>query len=187
MSIPRSPSSSLRFDVGIAEGVAAPRRTDRRGEGMSVAAARRIAQRACAGRVDASGEPCIAHAGRVAAGVPLFARAVGWLHDAVERSGVDESVLIASGASSEERAALRLLSRGQRAYSDDAFLERAREIALSPGASGRIARAVKRADLLDHVSQRAPRSRVWSPPYGAALVALMMVSAGSADAGLRWS
>ncbi len=187
MSISRSPSSSLRFDVGTAQGVAASLRGDRRGEGMSVAAARRIAQRACEGRVDANGEPSFAHAGRVAAGVPLFARAVGWLHDAVERSGVDESVLIASGASSEERAALRLLSGGQRECSNDAFLERARAVARVPGASGRIARAVKRADLLDHVSHRAPRSGVWSPPYGAALVSLMLVSASSADTGSRAS
>jgi hypothetical protein len=154
---------------------------------MSVAAARRIAQRADECQADGSGEPCIAHSGRVAAGVPLFARAVGWLHDAVERSGVDESVLIASGASPEERAALRLLSGGQRECSDDAFLERARVIARSPGASGRIARAVMRADLLDHVSHRAARSEVWSPPYGAALVALMLVSASSADTGSRSS
>lgn len=150
---------------------------------MSVAAARRIAQRACEGQVDANGEPCIAHAGRVAAGVPLFARAVGWLHDAVERWGVDESVLIAAGASSEERVALRLLGGGERERSDDAFVERAWVIARLPGASGRIARAVKRPDLLDHVSHRAARSRVWSPPYGAALVALMLVSASSAETG----
>ena len=41
------------------------------GEGMSVAAACWIAERAYEGQVDASGEPCIVHAGRVAAGVPL--------------------------------------------------------------------------------------------------------------------
>ena len=158
MSIPRSTSSSLRFDVGTAEGVAASRRGDRAGEEMSVAAACWIAERAHQGQVDANAELSIVHAGRVAAGVPLFARAVGCLHDAVERSGVDESVLIASGASSEERIALRLLSGGQRECSDEAFVGRARVIARLPGASGRIARAVKRADLLDHVSQRAPRS-----------------------------
>ena len=111
----------------------------------------------------------------------MFARAVGWLHDAAERSRVNESVLIASSASLEERAALRLLSDGQGECSDDAFVERARVIARSPGALGRIARAVKHADLLDNVSQRPPRSGAWSPPYGAALVALMMVSASSSD------
>ena len=41
------------------------------GEGMSVAAACWIAERAYEGQVDANGEPCIVHAGRVAAGVPL--------------------------------------------------------------------------------------------------------------------
>jgi hypothetical protein len=150
---------------------------------MSPTAARRIAQRAYEGQVDANGEPCIADAGRVAASVPLFARAFGWLHDAVERSGVYDSVLIAAGASSEERVALRLLSGGQRECSDDAFLERTRVVARLPGAPGQIALAVKRADLLDHVSHRAPRSGVWSPPYGAALVALMLVSDSSADTG----
>jgi hypothetical protein len=61
--------------------------------------------------------------------------------------------------------------------------------AVEQGASGRIARAVKRADLLDHVSHRADhvshraaRSEVWSPPYGTALVTLMIASAGLAGA-----
>ena len=39
--------------------------------------------------------------------------------------------------------------------------------------------------VLDHVSQLAARSGVWSPPAGTALVAMMMVDAGSADAGSR--
>ena len=77
--------------------------------------------------------------------------------------------------------ALRLLSRGGRECSDEASWRCGR----SPGASGRIAGAVKR--VLDHVSQLAARSGVWSPPAGTALVAMMMVGAGSADAGSRWS
>ena len=154
---------------------------------MSVAAARRIAEWAYEDRVDANGEPYLAHAGRVAAGAPSFARAVGWLHDGLDGPGVDQSLLIAAGASREECVALKLLSRGERECSDEAFLERVRRIGRSPGASGRIARAVKRADLMDHVSHRAVRSGVWSLPYGAALVALMMAGAGSEDAGSRWS
>jgi hypothetical protein len=163
------------------------RRADCRGEGMSLGAARFLAERAHEGLIDASGEPCIAHAGRVAAGVPLFARAVGWLHDVVECSGVDQSVLIAAGASPEECVALRLLSDAGRGCPEDVFLERVRVIARSPGASGRIARAVKRADLLDHIAHRPARSEVRSPPYGAALAALMMVSASSPGADSRWS
>jgi len=149
---------------------------------MSVAAARGIAERAHQGQLDANGEPYIAHVGRVAAGVPLFARAVGWLHDVLDRPGVDESVLIAPGASPDQCVALRLLVGGEAERSDDLYLEHVRVIALWPGASGRIARAVERADLLDHLSHRAARSEVWSQPYGAALVTLMIASAGSAVA-----
>jgi hypothetical protein len=155
--------------------------------GISLAAARGIAARAHEGQLDANGEPHICHVGRVAAGVPLFARAVGWLHEVVERSEVDESALIAAGATPEQCVALRLLGGDERESCDDAFLERARAIALLPGAAGRIARAVKRADLLDHVLHRAARSEVRSPPYGAALVAMMLASASSAIAGSRLS
>ena len=182
MSVPRSTSSSLRFDVGTAEGVAASRRADRAGEEMSVAAACWIAERAHQGQVDANAELSIIHAGRVAAGVPLFARAVGCLHDAVERSGVDESVLVASGASSEERIALRLLSGGERECSDEAFVGRARVIARLPGASG--GSRVRSSALICWITSRsARRAGVWSPPYGAALVVLMLVSASWQDTG----
>jgi hypothetical protein len=150
---------------------------------MSVAAAREIAERAHARQVDESGEPYINHVGRVAAGVPLFARSVGWLHDVVERSSVDESLLLATGASGDECLALRLLIRDKGARSDDAYMEHVRVIALSAGVSGRIARAVKRADLRDHVAHRAVCSGGWSPPYGAAMAMLMMVSANCPDAG----
>jgi hypothetical protein len=148
---------------------------------MSVGAARAIAERAHQGQLDTNGEPYIDHVGRVAAGVPLSARPVAWLHDVMERADLDESVLVAAAASPEERVALRLLRRDKRERSDDLFLEHVRVIALSPGASGRIARAVKRADLLDHISHRAARSERWSPPYGAALVALMIAGAAAAD------
>jgi hypothetical protein len=72
------------------------------------------------------------------------------------------------------------------ARSDDAYLEHVRVIARAAGVSGRIARAVKRADLRDHVAHRAVRSGGWTPPYGAALAVLMMVSANSHDAGPAW-
>jgi hypothetical protein len=153
---------------------------------MSVAVARGIAERAHAGQVDERGEPYIDHVGRVAAGVPLFARSVGWLHDVLERSSVDESALLATGASPDECLALRLLSRDEGARQDDAYLEHVRVIALSAGVSGRIARAVKRADLLDHVAHRAVCSGGWTPPYGAGLAVLMMVRANPADAGPAW-
>jgi hypothetical protein len=153
---------------------------------MSVAVARRIAERAHARQVDENGEPYIHHVGRVAAGVPLFARSVGWLHDVTERSTVDESVLLATGASPDECLALRLLSRDKGARSNDAYMVHVRVIAVSPGVSGRIARAVKRAELCDRVVHRAAHSGGWAPPYGAALAVLMMVSASSQDAAPAW-
>jgi hypothetical protein len=169
-----------------AEAFGVPVRAGCGSESMSVAVARGIAERVHAGQVDERGEPYIAHVGRVAAGVPLFARSVGWLHAVMERSRVDESVLLAAGASLDERLALRLLRREEGARSDDAYLEHVRVIALSAGVSGRIARAVERADLRDHVVHRAVRSGGWTPPYGAGLVVLMMVSANSQDAGPAW-
>ena len=171
---------------GAAEVFGVPVRAGCGSGGMSVAVARGVAERVHARQVDESGEPYINHVGRVAAGVPLFARSVGWLHDVVERSSVDESVLLAAGASLDECLALRLLIRDKGVRSDDAYLEHVRVIALSAGVSGRIARAVKRADLLDHVAHRAVCSGGRPPPYGAALAVLMMVSANSQDAGPAW-
>ena len=112
----------------VTETVAPLRRGDCRGGRISVAATRRIAERADQGRIDENGEPCI--------------------------------------------VALRLLSRRKRECSDEALLESVRVIGLSPGASGRIARAVKRADLSG--SRVAPGGAlgVCSPPCRAALIVL---------------
>ena len=162
----------------------APRRDTGGAQGVSVAAARWLAERAHRGQLDANGEPYIVHVGRVAAGVPLFARPVAWLHDVMERSTVDETMLIGAGVSSDQLLAVRLLSRDSAERSDDLYLNHVRAIALSPGAAGRIARAVKRADLLDHISHRPSRSAGWTPPYGAALVVLMTVNAGGPGADL---
>ena len=157
------------------------------GTGMPVAEPRRIAERVHDGQLDANGEPYIAHVGRVAAGVPAFARAVGWLHDVAEGSGVEESELVAAGANLDECAALRVLTRGEAEYSDELYLEHVRVIALSAGVSGRIARAVKRADLPDEVSHRGWQSARWLPPYGEGLVLLFVARTSSAATGARCS
>ena len=145
-------------------------------DGISVAAARRLAKRAHGAQVDARGEPYLAHLGRVAAAVPLFARPVAWLHDALERTDIDESGLIDAGASAVQRLAVRLLSRHEREPSDDSYMAHVRAIALAEGQAGEIARVVKRADLLDHVSHPPPDHEGWTPPYRAAVVVLAMTS-----------
>lgn len=144
--------------------------------GISVAAARRVAERAHAGQVDGSGEPYISHVARVAAAVPSFARPVAWLHDALERSNIDERSLIDAGASADECHAVRILSRDLGARSDGAYLAHARTVALAGGIPGKIAPAVKRADLLDHISHPPTRHSGWTPPYEAAFVVLTVVS-----------
>jgi hypothetical protein len=153
-----------------------------RGEGVSIEAARGIAERAHRAQIDADGEPYIAHVGRVAAGVPLFARPVGWLHDVLECSNVEEAMFVAAGASPDQCMALRLLARDRGERSDERYLEHVREIALEPGIPGRIARAVKRADLLDRVAHRVRGAEEWTPPYSAGLVVLMKLSASTAAA-----
>ena len=145
-------------------------------DGIPVAAARRIAERAHAGQADANGEPYISHVARVAAAVPLFARPVAWLHDALERTNVDVSELVEAGASADECRALRLLSRDLTAQSDSTYLAHARAIGLSQGRAGEIARAVKRADLLDHISHPPTRHDGWTPPYRAAFALLTLVN-----------
>jgi hypothetical protein len=81
---------------------------------VSIEAARGIAERAHRAQIDADGEPYIAHVGRVTAGVPLFARPVGWLHDVLECSNVEEAMFVAAGASPDQCMALRLLARDRR-------------------------------------------------------------------------
>ena len=150
-----------------------------------MAKACRLAQRAHAAQVDASGEPYVAHLGRVAAAVPLFARPVAWLHDALGCTNVDEAALIAAGASAPQLRAVCLLTREKAVQSDDAYMAHVRAIALAEGYLGDIARVVKRADLLDHVAHPAPRHDRWTPPYRAALVVLTMMNNKTAASSRR--
>ena len=74
-------------------------------------------------------------------------------------------------ASAQERAALRLLTHRDVAEErDDAtFLSHVRIIAATPGAAGRIARAVKRADMEDRMRMPRDPGAAWQPPYREAL------------------
>src|SRR3954463_2249007 len=88
------------------------------------------------------------HVRRVAASVPAWARTVAWLHEVLERTDIPEEVLLREGLSFEELRALRLLSR-EESYSDLASLGHIELIARAGGTAGRLARAVKGADLED--------------------------------------
>ena len=139
---------------------------------MRVGRARRIAERALRGSLEANGTPVIFHVRRVAKTSPIFARSVAWLHDVLEDSSVSEEELLASGLTDEELRALRLLARHRDSRSAKDYLSHISHIARSSGSAGEIARAVKRQDLADR--QRHPNRRLdgWHPPYQAALALL---------------
>jgi len=103
--------------------------------------------------------------------VPAEAVSVAWLHDALERAEVSEESLLAAGLSAQERAALRLLTHRDVAEErDDAtFLSHVRIIAATPGGAGRIARAVKQADMEDRMRMPRDPGAAWQPPYREAL------------------
>jgi hypothetical protein len=141
---------------------------------VRVRRARRIAEGAHRGAVEASGDPVIAHVRRVAEASPVFARAVAWLHEVFEYSSVSEEELLAGGLglTDEELRALRLLTRSSDSRSETDYLAHIGHIARASGSAGEIARTVKRLDLADR--QRHPNRRAdgWHPPYQAALALL---------------
>jgi hypothetical protein len=133
---------------------------------MDRAVARAIAEDSHAGQRDRIGEPLIDHVSRVAAAVPLAAQTTAWLHDLLERTGVDLVELAARGLTTLERTALDLLTRG----ADESFEVYVLRIAHAGGAAGDLARTVKVADLLDHIArERKGRVAADAPPYRWAL------------------
>lgn len=114
------------------------------------------------------GDALLGHIERVAASVPDWARSVAWLHEILEQGGMREQELLSRGLTDHELRALRLLSRAD-SYSDLAYLGHINLIARADGAAGRLARAVKRADLEDRRRHPLVRSNGWSPPYSRGL------------------
>lgn len=129
--------------------------------------ARAAAERAHGLAIEPNGQPMIAHVRRVAAMVPPEAVRVAWLHDVLEWTGLTEHDLAPVQLSMAERQALRLLTRTR--DGDEEFLSHLGKIVAAEGSAGRIARAVKWADMVDR--SRAPRDpgATWVPPYARAL------------------
>jgi hypothetical protein len=131
--------------------------------------ARAIAERwHCVDREE-DGTPLLLHVQRVARSTPADARALAWLHELLEWTSIDECELLAEGLTSEELRALRLLKRRTDSRSTTAYLGHLRLIAVAAGDSGRIARAIKLADLEDRTRHPHVRLDGWSPPYALAL------------------
>jgi hypothetical protein len=109
---------------------------------------------------NAAGELMVQHLERVAASVPSEARTVAYLHDILEHTDTSVADLEAEGVMPVELQAVQILTRDP----DESFEAHTLRIAYAQGPEGRVARAVKLADIDDHLSRQGsiPSHR----PYG---------------------
>jgi hypothetical protein len=96
-----------------------------------------------------AGEPMVEHLDRVAAAVPGEASTVAYLHDVLEHSDASVAELEADGVTPIDLQAIQLLTR----HPGESFEEHTLRIAFANGPAGRLARAVKLADIDDHMSR----------------------------------
>jgi hypothetical protein len=144
---------------------------------VDTARARTIAERLHEGDRQEDGTLRLVHIRRVARAAHADARAVAWLHEALETTGITERELLMDGLTDDELRALRLLSRKSDSRSEAAYFGHLELIARATGISGRLARLVKTADLKDRVRHPHVRRDGWSPPYERALAWLEQVAA----------
>ena len=132
-------------------------------------AARALAERAHRGLLDRYGLPVMDHVRRVAVAVPSRARTVAWLHEALELATLSRDELRAAGVSSDEIHAIELLTRDHDG-DEAAYMAHVARIARATGNPGRLARTVKRADLVDRASHAVSGPETPAhPPYVEAL------------------
>jgi hypothetical protein len=120
--------------------------------------ARDIAHHSHDGQLTRHGSPMTEHVDRVAAAVPGDARAVAFLHDVLEKTDTRLADLRLRGLTPTERAALDLLTRRD----GETFARQTLRIGEADGPAGAIARAIKLADLEDHIGQDGGAD---DPPY----------------------
>jgi hypothetical protein len=140
---------------------------------MDPARARACAEMLHADECEPDGTPLLDHVRRVVQMVPAEARAVAWLHEALESPGVTEQELLTEGLTRDELRALRLLLRTSDARSREVYLAHVELIAGGSGRSGHLARTVKIADLEDRCLHPRVRPDGWSPPYADGLDLLL--------------
>lgn len=109
-----------------------------------------FARHAHAGQLSRSGEPLIDHVERVGAALPAGARAIGYLHDVLEWSDACVGDLRRQGLTDAELSVIKLLTRDP----SESYETHVKRIARARGVGGRLARAVKLADLEDHLARR---------------------------------
>jgi len=126
---------------------------------MEMEDARALAHQVHFGQRNRHGDLLTEHVERVAASVAPEAVTVAFLHDVLEHSDLDLQDLAVLGLTPDEHAALLLLTRED----GESFEAHSLRIAFARGAGGRLARAVKLADLDDHINSRKVAG---APPYG---------------------
>jgi hypothetical protein len=167
----------------------APQRRGRIGGAMEIFRARLIAERLHVDDCEEDGTPLLEHIRRVVRLVDADARAVAWLHEALEWTAVTEPELLMEGLDSDELRALRLLHRAHDSRSDRVYLAQLHLVARAAGRAGRLARLVKIADLQDRRLHPRVRADGWSPPYARAVRLLSEQPdpwRGAAAAAMRW-
>jgi hypothetical protein len=125
------------------------------GDARSLAHASHITQR------DRRGQLVTEHVERVAGNVPSEARAIAFLHDVLELTDIPYEALRDHGLTEVEAGALELLTRTDGELYELYILR----IAHATGAAGRLARAVKVADLEDHLQSTRNAHVPGDPPY----------------------
>jgi hypothetical protein len=131
-----------------------------------------IATRHHADQRNRFGDSMIDHVERVAAAVPVEARATALLHDLFELDPTLGPLLCAEGLGRAELEALELL----RHAAVEPYEVYVRRIVDAPGPAGRIARVVKRADLEDHLAHATIPDD--APPYAWAREQLLTADDG---------
>ncbi len=129
---------------------------------MNAAVARSIAHSRHHDQRDRRGALLIEHVDRVAAHVAPAERALAYLHDLLEWTDVSYETLRADGLTDHQAAALELLTRAP-SESYELYVLR---IAHADGPAGRLARAVKLADLDDRLQISSDHWLPGDPPYG---------------------
>jgi (p)ppGpp synthase/HD superfamily hydrolase len=136
-----------------------------------------LAARAHASQLDQGGNSYVLHPLRVMRAVPADAKIAAVLHDVLERSAISLDDLAAAGVDEPSLTAVDLLTRAPaQATERPGYEEYIERIANAPGESGRIARAVKLADLADKLARLPAGKRHREPRYRSALAVLQRVA-----------
>jgi hypothetical protein len=120
---------------------------------MDVETAQRIARFGHGTQLDRFGELQVDHVERVAASLTGDARTIAYLHDLLEHTPVSVADLEAEGVTPLELEAVLLLTR----QPAESFEMHALRIAHAGGPAGSLARAVKLADIDDHMASETRR------------------------------